>query len=115
MQNNKTPQKVSDSPELKVINLHPNHAQIEVEIDRHVKSIQSLIARLTPSDRQKYYNGLLNHLLSEPVQAPLKVQKSKQKNQDHDYSNLTENDLQLIREMSVQMEKLYRISGFDQE
>ena len=47
----KTSQEVSGSPEMKVVSLQNNHAQIEIEIDRHVKSIQCLIRRLTPADR----------------------------------------------------------------
>ena len=111
----KTSQEVSGSPEMKVVSLQNNHAQIEIEIDRHVKSIQCLIRRLTPADRQKYYNGLLSHLLSEPVQFPLQAHTAKQKVQEHEYSNLSENDLQLNRELSQNMEKLYRINNFDNE
>lgn len=115
MQKIKTSQEVKGSPEMKVVSLQHNRAQIEFEIDRHVKSIQSLIQRLVPSDRQKYYNGLLSYMLAEPVQFPLKVHTQKQNTVEHDYSNLSENDLQLIRELSEQMEHLYRVSGFDPE
>ena len=62
----KTSQEVSGTQEMKVENLQNNNAQIEIEIDRHVKSIQCLIRRLTPADRQKYYNGCLLYTSPSP-------------------------------------------------
>ncbi|HRH65912.1 MAG TPA: hypothetical protein PLU53_06415 [Bacteroidia bacterium] len=111
----KTSQEVNGSPELKVVSLQNDRAQIEFEIDRHVKSIQSLIRKLVPSERQKYYNGLLSHMLAEPVRVPLEVHSNKQVHKDRDYSQLNEKDLGLIRELSQNLEQLYRISGFDTE
>ena len=99
------------TPILKVITIPNDRKQIETEIDRHVKSIQSLIQRLGPPERQKYYNGLLSHLLAEEVNYPMDMKNCNKPNQDRDYSRLSENELQLIRELSSQINCLYNNIG----
>ena len=41
----KTSQEVSGTQEMKVENLQNNNAQIEIEIDRHIKKIQCKLGR----------------------------------------------------------------------
>jgi hypothetical protein len=94
-------------PEMKIISMDNEHVRIEREIDQYVQHIQWLIRKLTPSDRQKYYSGLLSYILSEPVNIPVKF-KTPYRHVEHDYSKLTVNELQLIRELSSKMEELYR-------
>ncbi len=97
-------------PVMKIITIAHDRKQIETEIDRHVKSIQSLIQRLGPPERQKYYNGLLSHLLAEDVNYPARPEgkmKASKSSPEHDYSRLSDNELQLIRELSAQINNLY--------
>jgi len=93
---------------MKVVETTHDSTRLEFEIDRHVRCIRALIQRLRPVERQRYYDGLLSHLLSQPVNYPF--QKSDNKNSSVDYSNLTTNELALIRELSVKIEELYRHS-----
>lgn len=111
MQKGKINSKETHEPILKIITIEQDRKQIETEIDRHVKSIQSLIQRLGPPERQKYYNGLLSHLLAEEVSYPIDMKKTKQISKEHDYSRLSENELQLIRELSSQISSLYNNIG----
>jgi len=112
MQKGKINSKETHEPVLRVINIEQDRKQIETEIDRHVKSIQSLIQRLGPPERQKYYNGLLSHLLAEEVSYPMTSSKrSNQSPQERDYSRLSDNELQLIRELSQQINSLYNNIG----
>jgi hypothetical protein len=108
-------EEIKSAPQMKVINTEQDRGHVEFEIDRHVKSIHSLIARLVPTDRQKYYDGLLCHLLSEPIEVPLAMHTPATTRKEHDYSNLNESDLALIRELSQQMEYLYRATVNDNE
>ncbi len=103
--------KETHEPILKVITIVQDRKQIETEIDRHVKSIQSLILKLGPPERQKYYNGLLSHLLAEEVSYPMPSHTSKHVKMERDYSRLSENQLQLIRELSTQINSLYNNIG----
>jgi hypothetical protein len=96
------------TPIMKVIETKHDSARLEIEIDRHVRCIRALIKRLRPLDRQRYYDGLLSHLLSQPVEYPFT--KVESKNQDSDYSHLSSHELSLIRELSVKIEELYRLS-----
>ncbi|MCC7233111.1 MAG: hypothetical protein IT242_09220 [Bacteroidia bacterium] len=99
-----------DNQEVRIISIEQNRMQIEMEIDRNVKSIRSLIEKLRPFERQKYYNGLLMHMLSVPVDESRT--DGMQKN-DLDYSNLGTRDLDLIRELSQKMEQLYIVMNDD--
>lgn len=108
-------EQTNSAPEMKVINTEQNRGYVEFEIDRHVKSIHALITKLVPSDRQKYYDGLLSYLLAEPIEVPLALHQPNPISKEHDYSNLNEKDLALIRELSQQMELLYRTTGYDPE
>ena len=95
-------------PQLKVVEFSNDQAQLEFEIDRHVKSIRVLIQKLQPVERQRYYDGLLAHILSQPVDYP---DNKWDKNASFDYCNLSVNDLALIRELSVKIHELYRIES----
>lgn len=112
MQKGKINSKETQVPIMKVVTIPQDRKQIETEIDRHVKSIQSLIQRLGPPERQKYYNGLLSYLLAEEVTYPVTERKNiKSESMQHDYSRLSENDLSLIRELSTQINSLYNNIG----
>jgi hypothetical protein len=96
----------NQAPLMKVVDTTTDHSRLEFEIEHHVKSIRALIKRLRPLERQRYYDGLLAHILSQPVD----VISGSVKNDSFDYCNLSVNDLMLIRELSVKMHELYRIS-----
>ena len=85
-----------------------DQSRVEFEIDRHVKSIRALIQKLRPLERQRYYDGLLSHLLSQPVNYPFG--KTETKNNSNDYSNLSSTELSLVKELSLKIEELYRHS-----
>ena len=95
-------------PVLKVVQTAHDSSRLEFEIDRHVRCIRALIQKMRPVERQRYYDGLLSHLLCQPVEYPFTKVDKKQHNTD--YSNLTTHELALIRELSVKMEELYRHS-----
>ena|SRR5688572_7461000 len=99
---------------LRVVVVDKDQATIESEIERHVKVIRSLIQKLRPTDRQKYFNGLLSHILDEPVQASGNWKSSTQWMRS-DYSNLTVRELGLLEELSEKMEQMYRVMDPDQK
>ena len=92
---------------MRVVVIDKDQATIEAEIERHVKVIRSLIQRLTPSDRQKYFDGLLAHILDEPAGKEWSRPSNAWKGQD--YGNLTIRELSLLEELSEKMEEMYRI------
>ncbi len=94
-------------PVLKIVNAGSNDSHLELEIERHVKSIRTLIRRLQPMERQRYYDGLLSHILSQPVDYP---RKNLDPDAHYDYCNLSYSELSLIKELSVKIHELYRIS-----
>jgi hypothetical protein len=94
-------------PSMKVVETSFDQAHIEMEIERHVKSIKSLITKLRPLERQRYFDGLLSHILDQPVEYP---GPAKSNSTSFDYCNLSVNDLSLIRELSVKIHELYRIT-----
>jgi hypothetical protein len=94
-------------PVLKVVNASVHDSQLEFEIERHVKSIRTLIGKLRPLERQRYYDGLLSHILSRPIDYPSKMNSN---DDSYDYCNLSYNELSLIRELSMKIHELYRIS-----
>ena len=63
---------------------------VEREIDSYVKSIRALIAKLTPTERQKYYNGLLAFILNEQVE--MSSEGNQKKIDESDFTRLTERD-----------------------
>jgi hypothetical protein len=91
--------------EAKIIPMYQQSAHIEREIDQHVQSIRALISKLRPTDRQQYFNGLLNHMLKGEVTYPLSLDASS--TSDADFSCLTENELDLIRELSSTLHRLH--------
>ena len=102
----------TESTSLKVVVVETNHVQIEHEIERHIKKIRTLINKLRPAERQKYFNGLLSHILDEPVEATIHPANRKM-NSDADYSALSYEELILIEELSIKMEQLYRTMDHD--
>ena len=98
-------------PFMKVVEPTVDLSHVEFEIERHVKSIRALIRKLRPMERQKYYDGLLSHLLSQPVNYPFG--KMETKNNPGDYSNLSNTELTLVRELSLKIEELYRHSDHE--
>ena len=94
------------TPVMKVVETAHDSSRLEFEIDRHVRCIRALIKKMRPVERQRYYDGLLSHLLCQPVEYPFPKAEKKQHNTD--YSNLTTHELSLIKELSVKIEELYR-------
>ena len=94
---------------MKVVEPTVDQTRIEFEIERHVRSIRALIQKLRPLERQRYFEGFLSHLLSQPVNYPYK--KADAKNHSNDYSSLSKHELELVRELSHKIEELYRHSG----
>lgn len=86
---------------------------IEREIDSYVKSIRVLIGKLTPTERQKYYNGLLAFILHEQVE--MNGENNKKKIDESDFTRLTVRELNLLEELSLKMQQLYRTMGHDVE
>ena len=93
---------------MRVVEVSSDQSKVEFEIELHVKTIRALITKLRPVERQRYYDGLLSHLLSQPVEYP---ETKRGKNDSFDYCNLSVQDLSLIRELSVKMHELYRVSN----
>jgi hypothetical protein len=85
-------------------------SQLEFEIERHVNSIRALIQKLHPIERQRYYDGLLSHILAQPINYPDQMTHV---NDSYDYCNLSVDELSLIKELSVKMHELYRVSEGD--
>lgn len=98
---------------LKVVQTERHSVQVELEIENHVRSIRTLINKLHPVERQKYFNGLLNHLLHEDVSYPFGkgMKADKTRTASNDFSNLSHDDLELIRELSCKLQDLYAHSG----
>jgi hypothetical protein len=86
---------------------------IEREIDGYVKSIRALITKLTPTERQKYYNGLLAFILNEQVE--MSNESNKKNIDESDFTRLTVRELNLLEELSLRMQQLYRTMGHDVE
>lgn len=83
-----------------------------MEIENHIRHIRSLINKLHPIERQKYFDGFLTHLLNKQTVYPPKMKgPNTSANQEVDLTVLTNEELQLIRELSIKMEELYRHSG----
>jgi len=101
-----------DSTSLKVVVIENDHVHIEHEIEKHIKKIRTLVNKLRPAERQKYFNGLLSHILNEPVETPVHS-TTKKLNPDKDYSTLSYEELILIEELSIKMEQLYRTMDHD--
>ena len=91
---------------LRVVVVDKDQATIESEIERHVKVIRSLIQKLRPTDRQKYFDGLLAHIIDEPSDTNWKNGSQWMRK---DYSNLTVRELGLLEELSEKMEQMYRV------
>lgn len=108
---NKT-QNTQNIPQLEVVVNKSSQVQVEIEIENHVKSIRALIRKLRPQERQKYFNGLLSHLLTAKVEYPLQnVNASQLMNHSEDFQALSQEHLELIREMSCKLQDLYVRSG----
>src|SRR5262245_36501330 len=80
---------------------------VQHEIEMHVRKIRTLIEKLPPKDRQDYFSGLLNHILSDNVSPETKAKKSK------DINGLSRTELVLLTELSQKMEELYRTMDYN--
>lgn len=100
----------NESP-LSVVRSTPKN--IEREIDGYVKSIRALICKLTPTERQKYYNGLLAFILNEQVE--MTSQGNRKKIEESDFTKLSVRELNLLEELSLRMQQLYRTMEYDVE
>ncbi len=107
---NKSTEK-TESTSLKVVVVENDQVRIEREIEKNIKKIRSLIHKLRPADRQKYFNGLLSHILDEPI--PTHHNSMNKKSEHKDYGSLSVVELTLIEELSVKMEQLYRTMDHD--
>jgi hypothetical protein len=97
---------------IKIVDVSTDQHQLEIEIDRQVKTLRALIRKLQPIERQRYFDGLLSHMLSQPVQYP---EFSSHINDSYDYCNLSVDELSLIKELSVKVHELYQLAGGDPE
>jgi len=102
----------TESTSLKVVVVNNDQTHIEQEIEKHIKKIRSLILKLRPPERQKYFQGLLAHIISEPhdYATPMTPHKL---NFDIQPSRLTSDEMKLLEELSMKMEQLYRTLDHD--
>jgi len=98
---------------MKVVVVKNDQAKIEREIEKNINKIRSLISKLRPTERQKYFNGLLAHLLQEPVEVTPVTSRKKKPDSEKDYSAISFEELKLIEELSLKMEQLYRTIDHD--
>src|ERR1022692_2970624 len=77
------------------------------EIEMHVRKIRTLIDKLPPRDRQDYFSGLLNHILTDTRTTTTQSKKGK------DNNKLSKNELVLLNELSTKMEELYRTMDYN--
>ena len=96
---------------MKVVVVETDQVRIEQEIERHIKKIRSLIQKLRPPERQKYFQGLLAHILSEPHDYA--THYNQKLNFDIQPSRLTTDEMKLLEELSAKMEQLYRTLDHD--
>ena len=99
--------KTNQNEQEPVVRIEHSRVQVEIEIDRHVKIIRSLIQKLHPAERQQYFAGLLSHLLTQSPEYPFP--KYQKKEEEIDFSALSANDLELIKELSQKLEELHRL------
>lgn len=110
---NRTSEK-SETSALKVVVVENDQGQIEREIEKNIAKIRSLVRRLRPADRQKYFDGLLSHMLNEPVELNKRHDSvNKKSNPEKDYSALSFAEMRLIEELSAKIEQLYRTMDQD--
>lgn len=102
----------TDSASMKVVVVNKDQAHIELEIEKHIKKIRSLIQKLRPPARQKYFQGLLSHIVSEHYDYTSPNQHTKL-NFDIQPSRLTPDEMKLLEELSMKMEQLYRTLDHD--
>ena len=80
--------------------------KVQTEIEMHVRKIRNLIEKLPPRDRQDYFSGLLNHILSDDSKTTT-AKKGK------DTNKLSKTELTLLNELSIKMEELYRTMDYN--
>lgn len=95
--------------EARIIPIYNEAASVEREIEQHLSSIRSLISRLRPSDRQNYFQALLNDIMKMEVTYPLSLDATS--TPDADIRSLTEEDLRLVQELSSVLHRIYLSSG----
>jgi hypothetical protein len=79
-----------------------------MEVDRQIKTLRALIKKLQPIERQRYFDGLLSYMLSQPIDF---TDYGGHVNDSYDYCNLSVNELSLIKELSVKVHELYHLTG----
>jgi hypothetical protein len=82
---------------------------IEREVDQYVKGIRALIKKLSPAERQKYYNGMLAFIVNEQIE--LTEESQTKAIEKKDFSKLSLKELGLLEEMSAKMQQLYNLVG----
>lgn len=102
----------SESNTLKVVVVKNDQTHVEQEIEKHIKKIKALIQKLRPPERQKYFLGLLSHIVSEPTDFTTSMSHQRL-NFDIHPTRLTSNEMQLLEELSMKMEQLYRTLDHD--
>lgn len=115
MQNQSTNRPII-TPRLEVVDKTHQRPQVELEIEKHIKQIRSLIDKLHPFDRRKYFDGFLTHLLNKQVVYPPTMKSiGSESDPDHDLSVLSNDELMLIKELSFKLEEMYRSLGDTEE
>lgn len=102
----------TDTTSLKVVVVNNDQKLIEQEIENHIKKIKSLILKLRPAERQKYFQGLLSHIVSEPFDYS-STSSHKKLNFDIQPTRLSADEMKLLEELSMKMEQLYRTLDHD--
>jgi len=95
-------------PTIKVVDVSTDQHQLEMEVDRQIKTLRALIKKLQPIERQRYFDGLLSYMLSQPIDF---TDYGGHVNDSYDYCNLSVNELSLIKELSVKVHELYHMTG----
>jgi hypothetical protein len=93
---------------VKVVDVSTDQHQLEIEIERQVRSLRALIRKLQPFERQRYFDGLLSHMLAQPIEFH---DYDGHVNDSYDYCNLSVSELSLIKELSVKVHELYHLTG----
>lgn len=98
------------TPKLEIVERTQDRPKVEMEIEKHIRQIRSLINKLHPVERQKYFDGFLTHLLNHQMRYPT-TQLRNTNSTDVDLTAMSSGELELIRELSVKMEEMYRTIG----
>ena len=88
---------------------------VEKRIEEHIRSIQSLIKQIEQKEMQSLFSGLLASVLSNPQSAEEFETDNLffDQSASPDNSVLSNNELNLIGELSEKIEELYRLKSND--